>query len=200
MSQQNYILAEFKGTYRAPHPEGFREQNITKDFHVRVKMKRECLLAPGLNGLFATYYKEFLRKLKPDMIDLYVFDLVQATELNGATIYDPKALSHDGLMDYINQKKYPINPLLYSMLELRDQVVLFEQDPKGQQHLQDKLQNLKGNMLATSAELRELEDLMVEVGVDDDSYEIASPTLSKGSKNKASSKASKDKSFVEALA
>lgn len=159
----SFILAEFRGSYRAPHPDGIRDANVTKEFHVKVKMKEDSLLAPGLNGLFATYYKGHLRKLYPEMIDTYMFDLVQATQLDGTPIDNPKAMSHDALLAHIAKKKYPINPLLYSTLELRDEVVLYEQDASGQQYLQNKRQLQKGSLLATAAELQGVEDLMVVV-------------------------------------
>ena len=160
----DYILAEFKGNYRAPHPSGVRDQNITKEFHVKVKMKRDSLQAPGLCGLFSTYYKELLRKQYPDMIDTYFYEMIQATELNGAKIDHPKAMSHDDLLAYINKRQYPINPLLYSGTELRNEVILYEQDPKGQQHLQGKLEAQKGNMIAIASELHSLEDVLIVVG------------------------------------
>ncbi len=160
----DYILAEFKGTYRAPHPDGIRDQNITKPFHVKVKMKRECLDAPGLNGLFATYYKELLRKLYPDMIDTYFYDLVEARELDGSAIENPKALSHDNLLKYIGQRRMPINPLLYTPNELRNEVILYEIDPKGQQHLQNKLEQQKGSQLKISAEIMAIDDVITIVG------------------------------------
>jgi hypothetical protein len=116
----DYILAEFKGTYRAPNPDGIRDQQIVKPFHVRVKMKRECLKAPGLNGFFDNYYKNFLKRAYPEMIELYQFQMVQATELDGSIINDPKALSHEGLLAYIKDRKYPINALLFELAALDD--------------------------------------------------------------------------------
>jgi hypothetical protein len=156
----DYILAEFKGTYRAPHPDGIRDQNVTRNFNVKVKMKRECLNAPGLNGFFGSYYKEFLRKLYPDMIDTYKYEMVQATELDGKPIDSPKALPYEGLLQYIFRKKYPINPTLYSPKELRNQINLYEEDPKGQQFLEEKLQRLRGNQLAIAAELQSMDDVI----------------------------------------
>lgn len=167
----DYFLAEFKGTYRAPHPGGLRDQNVTKDFHVRVKMRRECLEAPGLNGLFANYYKEFLRKQYPDMIDTYMFDLVQATELDGSVIDNPKALSYQRLVQYVTRRRLPVNTALYSPTELRNEVVLYEQDPKGQQHLQALLETRKGSTIAISAELQELDDVLVVVDPNEDDSE-----------------------------
>lgn len=164
----DYILAEFKGTYRSPHPGGLRDQNVLKDFHVRVKMRRECLEAPGLNGLFANYYKEFLRRQYPDMIDTYMFDLVQATELDGSVILNPKALSYTGLLQYVASRRLPINTSLFSPTELRNEVVLFEHDPKGQQHLQALLEKRKGSTIAISAELQELDDVLVVVDPDEE--------------------------------
>ncbi|MBX9687083.1 MAG: hypothetical protein K2X27_10300 [Candidatus Obscuribacterales bacterium] len=162
----DFILAEFKGTYRAPHPDGVRDANITKPFHVKVKMLRSNLKAPGLKGLFATYYKDFLRNAYTDMIDTYEFDLVQATELDGSVIHDPKALSYDGLLEHISRHHYPINPMLYPRHELRNEVVLYETDKAGQQHLQERLQKLKGNALETAAQLQRVEDVLVVVKPD----------------------------------
>lgn len=160
MATENFILAEVKGTYRAPHPDGIRDANVTKDFHVKVKMEREWLNAPGLNGFFATYYKEHLKRAYPEMIDLYMFSVVQATELDGTPIHEPKAMSHDQLLEYIAKKKYPINPLLFSSNELRNEVILYEADPSGQQHLQGLRERRKGSVLATAAKLQEVGDLM----------------------------------------
>jgi len=162
------FIAEFKGTYRAPSPEGIRDQNVTKPFHVKVKMKRECLKAPGLNGLFSTYYKEFLRKLYPDMIDTYMYDLVEAKELDGSIINNPRALSYENLLAFIRKEQLPINVGLYPPNELRNQVILYNEDPKGQKHLEGKLQALKGSMLAISAELQSLDDVIAIVKDDED--------------------------------
>lgn len=160
---QDFILAEFQGTYRAPHPDGIKDANMTKNFHVKVKMKRESLRAPGLNGLFATYYKSRLRTLYPDMIDTYMYDLVQATELDGKVIDNPKALSYEGLLKYVAKKMYPINVTLYSPNELRNQIVLYEEDHTGQQTLEGILTKHRGSELKTAAELQDVDDLIVVV-------------------------------------
>lgn len=186
------ISAEFKGSYRAPHPDGIRDANITKNFHVRVKMKRSALKAPGLKGLFATYYKEFVREAYPDMIDLYEFDLVQATELDGTIIHDPKALSYDGLLNYISTHKYPINPMLYSRHELRNEVALYEVDKSGQQHLQNRLQQLRGNALEMSAELSKLADILEVV----EPFETVKPTRPLVEVAAKKSKAEKEKADI----
>lgn len=174
------FIAEFKGTYRAPSPEGIRDQNITKAFHVKVKMKRECLKAPGLNGLFATYYLEFLRKLYPDMIDTYMYDLVEARELDGTIINNPRALSYENLLKFIHSERLPINVGLYPPNELRNQVILFQEDPKGQKHLEEKLQAIKGNMLAISSELQSLDDVIAIVEAEDSEMEDLLATSGKG--------------------
>lgn len=181
MSDQSYFVAEFQGTYRAPHPDGVRDANVTKQFHVKVKMKRECLNAPGLNGLFDVYYKEFLRQRYPDLIDTYQFNLVEARELDGSVINNPKALSYEGLLAYIHTKRYLINVSLYSPQELRNQVVLYEEDKGGQQFLENKLQAMKGSMLATANELQSLDDVMVVV----DEQPSVEALLSGGGKSKA---------------
>lgn len=164
--QQEYFLAEFKGNYRAPEPTGQRDLNITKPFHVKVKMKRDYLddsRVLGLNGIFATYYKEYLRRMYPDMIDLYFFDLVEGTELDGSVIENPKALSFDNLAKYIQWRKYPINIGLYTPAELRNQVLLYEKDAAGQQFLESNLTQMRGSMLAIANELQSLDDVMVKV-------------------------------------
>lgn len=164
--QSDYILAEFKGTYRAAHPDGQRDVNVTKPFHVKVKMKASVISdnrVLGLNGLFATYYKEFLRRMFPDMIDTYFFDLVEATEVDGTPIEHPKALSHKGLLEYISKKRYPINITLYTPGELRNEVMLYESDEKGQQKLESIRTELRGSELAVAAELQKLDDVLVVV-------------------------------------
>jgi len=161
MTVNGFILAEFRGTYKAPHPEGFDKSQVEKPFHIKVKMKRESLNAPGLNGLFQTYYAGFMKKAYPDYIELYRFETVQATNLDGTVIRNPKALSHEGLLTYMKEENIPINPLLYEPSELRNQVCLYMEDKKGQQFLQEKLQNSKGQMLATAAELADIDDILV---------------------------------------
>jgi hypothetical protein len=162
---EGLILAEFKGTYRAPHPDGFQNQNVERPFHVKVKMKRESLQAPGLNGLFVTYYSGFMKKLFPDMIELYRWENLGCTELDGSPIEDdPKAMNRDQLLAYIKRKKYNINALLYpTVTELRNEVVLYETDRAGQQYLEGKRQELKGNLLEMAAEIAELDDVVVIV-------------------------------------
>lgn len=155
-----YIIAEFKGNYRAPHPEGRREENVTKRFHVKVKMKRECLAAPGLCGLFENYYKEFVRTLYPEMIDFHMFEFVEALNEDGSVINDPKALSYKGLLEYVAERGYPVNVTLYTPTELRNQVNLYEQDKLGQQHLEAKFQAMKGSMLAIANELKSMDDVI----------------------------------------
>ncbi|MBX9937649.1 MAG: hypothetical protein K2Y32_00265 [Candidatus Obscuribacterales bacterium] len=164
MTDSEYILAEFKGTYRAPEPNGQRDLNVTKPFHVAVKMDRSVLTDDrvlGLKGLFATYYREFVRRAYPDMIDLYFFDLVQATELDGTVIENPKALSFDNLIAYIQKKRYPINTTLYAPAELRNEVLLYERDKDGQQHLESLRTKMRGSELAVAAKLQNLDDVLV---------------------------------------
>lgn len=161
--QQEYILVEFKGTYRAPHPDGY-EKDVQKDFHVKVKMKRGVLAGPGTCGHFQAYYKGHLKKIYPDFKDTYFFEMVQATELDGSIIHNPKAYSQANLIDYIARMGYPINPILYATgTELRNEVVLYEQDKGGQQHLQKLLEDMKGAEIRTAAELRELGEIMFAV-------------------------------------
>lgn len=185
MQEDNkYILAEFKGTYRAPHPDGQRDLQVTRPFHVKVKMKAEVIhdsRVLGLNGLFATYYKEFLRRQFPDMVDLYFFDLVEATELDGTPIEHPKALSHSGLLQYLEKKKYPINCTLYTPAELRNEIMLYEVDKEGQQKLEGIRTELRGSELAVAAELQNLSDVMVVV---DDTHQSVEDLLSVAGKSK----------------
>lgn len=161
--QQEYILVEFKGTYRAPHPDGY-EKDVQKDFHVKVKMKRSVLAGPGTCGNFQAYYKGHLKKIYPDFKDTYFFEMIEATELDNSPIYNPKAMSHANLVDYIAKMGYPINPILFpTATDLRNEVVLYEQDKSGQQHLQKQLEDMKGAEIRTAAELRELGEIMFEV-------------------------------------
>lgn len=161
--QQEYILVEFKGTYRAPHPDGY-EKDVQKDFHVKVKMKRGVLAGPGTCGHFQAYYKGHLKKIYPDFKDTYFFEMVEATELDGSIIHNPKAYSQANLIDYIARMGYPINPILYPTgTDLRNEVVLYENDKNGQQHLQRLLEDMKGAEIRTAAELRELGEIMFAV-------------------------------------
>jgi hypothetical protein len=155
------MLASFKGTYRSPHPEGFKEQAILRPFDVTVKMKQSFLAAPGLCGFFRNHYFAALKAKFPLMIAPYMIEFMGATELDGRPIDNPKAMSYGELLGYIQRKKYPINIGLYDATALRNEVVLYEQDPSGQQHLQGKLENLRGSEIALSNELAAIEDILV---------------------------------------
>lgn len=194
--QSEFFLAEFKGTYRAPHPAGIRTETIIRDFHVKVTMLKKFLAGDGLNGAFQVYYKGFLKNHYPDMINTYQFDLVEATELDGTKIDNPRCLSYQGLLDYIANRRYPINAMLYSALELRDEIILYEKDPKGQQHLQGKRENLKGNVLSTAAELGQLPNVMVKV---DSSAASVAPAQMSASVVAAAPKSGKGKSLMEQI-
>lgn len=159
----DYFIAEFKGTYRAPHADGIRDQFVLKNFHVKVKMKRDFLAAPGLNGTFANYYAKAVAALYPDFVDLYQFEFVEGLELDGKKIDNPKAMSHADLVEYVTRKKYPINTMLFNASELRNEVVLYEQDPSGQQTLQARYEKQRGGTIALSNELSALDDLVVRV-------------------------------------
>lgn len=163
MSDSEYFIAEFKGTYRAPHPSGARDQQITKDFHVKVKMLQTALDAPGLKGAFQNYYKESVKALYPDLIDFYSVQFIKGVELNGDKIDNPKAMSYADLVAYITRKKYPVNPLLFDQEELRNQVVLYEFDPSGQQLLQGKTEKLRGGQIEMALKLAAVDDLVVVV-------------------------------------
>lgn len=154
------MLGEFKGVYRAPHPAGYRDQNIVMPFHVKVKMKREFLSAPGLCGLFKNHYEHALRAKYSEMLELYRFEFMGATELDGKPINNPKAMYHKELIKYIAEKRYPINMSLYNQTELRNEVNLYEHDPQGQQFLQGKLEYMHGGTIALTNELAQIEDLV----------------------------------------
>lgn len=154
------MLAEFKGTYRAPHPGGIKDQNVLKDFHVKVEMPKSFLKAPGLNGFFVNHYLNYLRSAYPDLIKTYRFQLIEVTELDGSVIDNPKCLSYQGLLDYIKRREFPINPSLFDEAELRNEVLLYEQDAKGQQFLQDKIQQRKGTELAIAQALSDRPNLV----------------------------------------
>lgn len=153
---QDLMLATFQGSYRVAHPDGFQDQNVLNNFEVDVQMSKEFLETPGLNAPFRVYYQHLVKSVYPDMIDLYRWELVQATELDGTPIENPKALSYSNLIDYINKKKYPINIGLFTPAELRNEVILYEQDAKGQQHLQELQENIRGASLRIGQQIAAL--------------------------------------------
>lgn len=158
-SDRDWILVEFKGTYKVPHKEGFRGQSMLKPFHVQVEMERSFLLNlkpyQSLRGTLATYYMNILKQSYPDMIELHRFDMVEATEVDGDKIHDPRAMRHADLIDYIQKNKLPINISLYNDQDLRHEVALYEQDKKGQQHIQGWREKVQGGMLEVSKRISE---------------------------------------------
>ena len=98
------------------------------------------------------------------MLDLYRWRLVEATELDGEVIDDPKCLSYQGLLDFIKKHEYPINPLLYPTdQELRDAILLYEDDDKGQQKLQARWEQINGPVLKVAQEIDEIDDVFEEL-------------------------------------
>lgn len=160
----DWMLAEFSGTYKTPHPEGFKDQTVLRPFHVFVEMKKDFLKAPGLCAIFQNFYGNAVKEAFPDMVKLNHVDFHGAVELNGDAINNPKAMSHKELLVYIQQKQYPINPSLYTARELRNEVVLYETDPSGQQHLQAKLQQLRGGAIDLANELASRPNLIRKAG------------------------------------
>ncbi len=158
-TDRDWMLVEFEGTYKVADP-SIKGRKILRPFHVKVKMKKQFLEARGLRGAFATYYKEFLKRHFPGMIDLHEFRMIEATEVDGSKIHNPKAMSHQDLVAYIKEKRLPVNILLYDDQELRHQVVLYETDPKGQQKLQGQAERVHGGKLNLSREISEQEDIL----------------------------------------
>lgn len=159
VADKNWLLAEFKGTYSCASPTGIKGQKIEKPFHVKVEMKKDFLNHPGPTGMvslcgpFVTYHKQELKQIHPDLIDTYMFELIEATELDGTKINRPECLSYEDLKDYITEKEYPINTSLYSRTDLRHAVRLYEHDEKGQQKLQGDIEKVRGGVLRISNEI-----------------------------------------------
>jgi len=156
---QDWMLVEFEGSYMIAHPDGIKGQKVLRNFHVRVEMAKDFLfnLKPfeSLRAPFSTYYMEQLKQMFPKMISLYQFRMVEATELDGSKIADPRAMCHADLLEYIKVRKYPINSSFYNDQDLRHEVHLYENDKKGQQHLQANLEKIRGGVLAVSKRIRE---------------------------------------------
>lgn len=174
MSDRDWMLVEFKGTYTIANPNGVKGSKVVRPFHVKVEMKKSFLDFKGptgitsLRGPFATYYKQELRKADPGMIDLAQFDMVEATELDGTPIDDPNAMSHENLLDYIQRKRYPINPGLWNDQDLRHEVARYEADPKGQQKGQAHLTNVRGAFLDIAKEISSRGSKMVFLPVENE--------------------------------
>lgn len=158
---KHWMLVEFEGTYTTAHPDGIKGQKVIRPFHVRVKMKKEFLEARGLRGAFSVYYEEKLKRQYPGMISLHQFRMIEATEIDGSKINNPKCMSHADLLVYINEKDYQINTALYDDQELRHEVALYESDKKGQQKLQGQREAARGGKLKISKEINEQEDSLV---------------------------------------
>lgn len=174
VADNNWMLVEFEGTYQVSHPDGVKGRKVLKNFHVQVEMNKSFLDAMSIEGTFhslrgpfASFYTGFLKKLYPDMIDLYQFRMVEATELDGGKIRDPKCMSHKDLMAYIVDRKYKINTGIYDDQELRNAVVLYENDKKGQQVLQGTTERVRGGVLAVTNDLKHRESLITVLPVTD---------------------------------
>lgn len=173
MADKN-ILATFEGTFKTAHPEGHRGEQVTRPFKCRVKIPRHflkpipntvpALRHVSLTAVFGTYYKQHLKKAHPEMLDLYRWRLVEATELDGSVMDDPKCLSYQGLLDFVKEKEYPINPLLYPTdQELRDAILLYEDDETGQQKLQKRWEQITGPVLKVSQEIAAIDNVFEEL-------------------------------------
>ncbi|MDE2100168.1 MAG: hypothetical protein KGL39_23130 [Patescibacteria group bacterium] len=156
-SDKDWILVEFKGTYLTPHPEGFKGQDVTREFHVQVEMKRSFLTNlrafESLCGPFAVYYENMLKDLYPDFKALHRFEMVEATELDGKMIADPRAMKHEDLLEYIKEKNLPVNAALHDTKDLRHHTFLHEKDEKGHARLQARLESVKGATLKIAGEI-----------------------------------------------
>ena len=173
-ADNNWMLVEFEGTYQVAHPDGVKGRKVLKNFHVKVEMNKSFLDATiiegsfhSLRGPFASFYTGFLKKLYPDMIDLYQFGMIEATELDGGKIRDPKCMNHADLMAYIVDRKYKINIGLYDDQQLRNEVVLYEADRKGQQHLQGHTERVRGGVLSVTNDLKHREHLIQVLPITD---------------------------------
>ncbi len=184
MSDNDWMLVEFEGTYTVANPSGVKGSKVLKPFHCKVEMAKSFLSGYGLRGVFSTYYMEQMRKLFPAMIDLYRFRMVEATELDGSKINDPKAMNHADLLGYISSREYQINTSFYDDQQLRHEIELYEKDKAGQQHLQANLEKIRGGKLAVS---KQISDRGARIHV----LPVASeePDVSEGIRNAAISRA-----------
>ena len=159
MSDKDWMLVEFKGTYLCAHPDGIKGQKVTRPFHVKVEMKKQFLrdLKPfeSLCGPFAVYYVGLVKNLYPELIDLHRFEMIEATELDGTKINDPRAMCHEDLLEHISDRELPINAGMLDAKDLRHHIMLHAQDPKGQARMQENLQKVRGGHLAISKEIGE---------------------------------------------
>ncbi len=93
------------------------------------------------------------------MKELDRFTMVEATELDGRKISNPRAMSYEDLIEYIKEREYPINIAVYSPTDLRHQVRLYEKDKDGQQKLQGNLLNARGGKMAIEDEIKQMNDV-----------------------------------------
>lgn len=168
IEDKDVMLVRFKGTYTAANTSGVRGAKITKPFDVKVKMHRRFLQATGLRGAFDTYYKQALKSRYPDMIDLYRFEMVEATAVDGSKINNIRAMSHEDTIAHIKDKEYPINISLYDSQDLRHQVALYEADKEGQQKLQSNIMHARGGTLAIAEEIASMNDVFEILDPEDD--------------------------------
>lgn len=159
MRDADWMNVEFEGTYQVAHPDGIKGQKVLRNFRVVVEMERSFLevLEPfqSLRGPFATYYMGELREQFPGLIDLHRFRMIEATEIDGSKIRDHRAMSQEDLLQYIKDRRYPINTSFYPCDDLRHEVGLYEKDKKGQQHLQAHLEKTRGGQLAVTKRISE---------------------------------------------
>jgi hypothetical protein len=156
---EDLMLVRFVGTYTMANPSGARGSKVVKPFDVKVKMHKRFLAANGLRGAFDTYYKQSLKQKYPGMIDLNQFEMIEATEIDGRKIANPKCMSHDDTIAYIKSQRYAINIALYDSQDLRHQVVLYEKDKDGQQKLQSNIMSARGGAMAIAEEIKSMNDV-----------------------------------------
>ena len=168
LDPKKWMIVEFEGTYRVAHPDGIKGQTVLRPFHIKVPMRRSYLKdSYNLRAPFGSFYKQRLINRYPGMIKLHHTKLIEATNPDGSIIKHPKAMSYDNLLEYIAENEYPINIGLYDDQQLRNEVVLYEKDAPGQQHLQANQERVKGSVLAVGQELDALGS---------DAFEILSTT------------------------
>ncbi|MDE1971105.1 MAG: hypothetical protein KGI50_06060 [Patescibacteria group bacterium] len=149
---EDWILAEFKGTYRVADPNGHK-RTVLQPFHVKVPIERCYLEAPTLRGIFASQYETYLKQEYPGMLGLYQFVMVEATEVDGSKLTHHKGMCHADLLEYIKKERLPINTALFDDQQLRQEIDLYRKDSKGQQHLQKRFEEMKGADLAVSRKI-----------------------------------------------
>lgn len=171
-AEKGWMRVEFEGTYRVRSPQGIKNQSVERPYHIFVPMSKRYLKdSSNLRAPFCSFYENRLKNKYPGMLGLYQTRLIEALNEDGSVINHPKALSYENLKEYIKEREYPINIGLYDDQQLRNEVVLYEKDADGQQHLQSWTEKVKGGSLAVGQELDALGDDMWEVvETDDDGF------------------------------